>query len=64
MYANGKMRELKKYLLWKVVELLIPCILHLENQTGEKTITIILWKGMDLFQGAKDQYIRFFEEAF
>ncbi len=28
--------------LVEVIELLIPCILHLENRVGEKMITIIL----------------------
>jgi hypothetical protein len=33
------------------VELLIPCILHLENRVGEKVITIILWKALDDYHG-------------
>jgi hypothetical protein len=35
--------------LVEVVELLAPCILHLENRTGEKIITIIIRKGLDLY---------------
>jgi len=43
--------------LVEVVELLIPCILHLENRIGEKIITIILRKGLDCYQGRKEDYI-------
>jgi hypothetical protein len=51
--------------LVKVVELLIPCILHLENHIGEKIITIILRKGLDAFQGRKEDYISmFFKKKF
>jgi hypothetical protein len=39
------------------VELLIPCILHLENRVGEKMITIILRKALGDFQGRKDDFI-------
>jgi hypothetical protein len=35
----------------EVVELLIPCILHLENRVGEKVITIILRKALDDYHG-------------
>ena len=42
--------------LAKVVELLKPLILNLQNRfrIGEKLIIIILWKGMDAFPGSKD----------
>jgi hypothetical protein len=33
----------------EVVELLIPCDLHLENRVGEKLIAIILRKGLDTY---------------
>jgi hypothetical protein len=42
--------------LVEVVELLIPCILHLENRVGEKMITIILRKALDDFCGRKEQF--------
>jgi hypothetical protein len=47
----------EKVPLVKVVELLIPCIFDLENHIGEKIIMIILQKGLDAFQGRKDDYI-------
>jgi hypothetical protein len=59
-----KEEGVEKVPLVKVVELLIPCILHLENRTGEKMITMILRKGMELFQGPKDRYIQAMEHAF
>jgi hypothetical protein len=43
--------------LMAIIELLIPCILHLENRVGEKIITIILRKGLEDFQGLPMQYI-------
>jgi hypothetical protein len=43
--------------LVEVVELLIPCILHLENRVGEKIITIILRKAMDDFQGPTHDFM-------
>jgi hypothetical protein len=48
----------------EVVELLIPCILHLENRVGEKLITIILRKGLDTYRGPKGHYLKFVEDAF
>ncbi len=42
--------------LVEVIELLIPCILHLENHVGEKMITIILRKAMDEFHGRKKDF--------
>jgi hypothetical protein len=50
--------------LVEVVELLIPCILHLENRISEKIITIILRKGLDEFQGRKEDYISTMESIF
>jgi hypothetical protein len=43
--------------LVEVVELLIPCILHLENWIGEKIITMILRKGLDPYSNRKEDYI-------
>ncbi len=34
--------------LVEVMELLIPCILHLENRVGEKILSTIIKKGIDL----------------
>jgi hypothetical protein len=39
------------------IELLIPCILHLENRVGEKIITMILRKGLDLCTEAGTNYL-------
>jgi hypothetical protein len=50
--------------LGEVVELLIPCILHLENRIGEKKITIILRKGLDKYNGRKRDYIELLENVF
>jgi hypothetical protein len=36
----------------------------LENRIGEKNITIILWKGLDAFQGRKEDYISKMENVF
>jgi hypothetical protein len=30
-----------------IIELLIPCILHLENRVGEKIISMIIWLGLE-----------------
>jgi hypothetical protein len=43
--------------LFELVELLIPCILHLENCIGEKMITIILQKALSDFHGWKEVFI-------
>jgi hypothetical protein len=43
--------------LLTIIELLIPCILHLENRVGEKIITMILRKGMEEYQGPTSQYL-------
>jgi len=50
--------------LVEVVELLIPCILHLENRIGEKMITIILRKGLNDFRGSKEEYMKHMDELF
>lgn len=49
--------------LMDIVELLIPCILHLENQVGEKLITMILRKGLNLFQGPATEYIKLLQDT-
>jgi hypothetical protein len=38
--------------LVEFMELLIPCISHLENRVGEKILAMILRKGMELWSGA------------
>lgn len=38
--------------LVEVVELLIPCILHLESRSAKKIITMILWFGFNKFMGS------------
>ncbi len=43
--------------LVELIELLIPCILHLENRIGEKMITIILRKALINFDGRKETFI-------
>lgn len=50
--------------LVEVVELLTPCILHLENRIGEKIITIILRKGLHSYQGEKQEYIYMIQDTF
>ncbi len=42
----------------EIIELLIPCILHLENRVGGKIITMILRKGMEQFKGQSIHYIK------
>jgi hypothetical protein len=46
------------------IELLIPCILHLENRVGEKILTMVLRLGMELWQGPKKKYIEKLETVF
>jgi hypothetical protein len=48
--------------LVEVIELLIPCILHLENRIGEKILTIILRKGLDAYQGSKDHFVQLVQD--
>jgi hypothetical protein len=50
--------------LVEVVELLIPCILHLENRIAEKIVTIILRKGLDNYPGQKEAYIGIIQDVF
>jgi len=46
-----------------IIELLIPCILHLENRVGGKIITMILQKGLERFQGPASNYIQDLEDV-
>jgi hypothetical protein len=46
------------------VELLIPCILHLENRVGEKLLTMILRIGMDHWPSTHKNYIEVIELFF
>jgi hypothetical protein len=51
--------------LVEIVELLIPCILHLENQVGEKNISTIVKKGLDLYNlGPKEVFIKNLNQTF
>jgi len=43
--------------LLAIIELLIPCILHLENRVGEKILTMILRKGMEYFNDSPMRYL-------
>ncbi len=46
------------------MELLIPCILHLENRVGEKILTMLLRKGLDLWHGSpRKSYIQTLEKV-
>jgi hypothetical protein len=49
--------------LMDIIELLIPCILHLENHVGEKIITMILQKGLEKFPGLAMHYIQELEDV-
>jgi len=52
------MEGVLKIPLVEYVELLIPCILHLENRVGEKILTMILRKGLELWsEGPRKRYI-------
>jgi len=51
--------------LVQIIEFLIPCILHLENRVGEKIISCIVKKGLDLYDlGAKEQFLGVLSRAF
>lgn len=50
--------------LVEVVELLIPCILHLENRVGEKMLTIILRKALDEYRGPKEDFLAHMNHTF
>jgi hypothetical protein len=47
-----------------VVELLIPCILQLKNCNGEKMVTIILRKALDVYRGQKEDCSQIIEKVF
>jgi hypothetical protein len=52
-FVNGIIMDSKQYPLVKVVKLLIPCVLHLENRANEKIIKcIILHYGFNQFMGS------------
>jgi len=53
---------MKRAPLVEFIELLIPCILHLENRVGEKIITMILQKGFDLWSEPKKKYLEHIEK--
>jgi hypothetical protein len=61
---NWQAEGTEKVPLVEVVELLIPCILHLENRIGEKMITIILRKALNDFSGRKDDFISHMNAVF
>ena len=44
-------------MLISVVDLLVPCILHLEDQVGEKILTTIVCKGQEFCGGGVAAYI-------
>ncbi len=43
--------------LIEYIELLIPCILHLENRVGEKIVTMILRKGLEICSVSSAVYL-------
>jgi hypothetical protein len=51
--------------LVQYVELLISCILHMENRVGEKMLTMILRKGLELWSGSPwEKYIEVMQAVF
>jgi hypothetical protein len=54
----------KTVVLVKVIELLIPCILHCKNRVGEKKLTILLWRQLDHFPGPKIDFIQRMDATF
>jgi hypothetical protein len=50
--------------LIEYIELLIPCILHLENRVGEKIVTMIIWKGLELCSVSSAAYLDRLEAIF
>jgi len=65
---EARIALLKKVRQWKhegilkvplieFVELLIPCLLHLENRVGEKLLTMILRKATELCSTSKKQFL-------
>ncbi len=59
-----KNKGILKVPLVEYVELLIPCILHLENRVGEKILTMILWKAIELCSTSKKTFIDDLEVVF
>jgi hypothetical protein len=53
-----KEEGIKRVPLVDFVELLMPCILHLENRVGEKNITKIACKGLDYWKGPKKKKMK------
>jgi len=43
--------------LVEVIELLIPCILHLENRVAEKVLTILFQQKLNEFHGPKIEFL-------
>lgn len=50
--------------LVEVIEVLIPCILHLENHVGEKIMTIIIRKALDEYWGQKEAFLAHMNNIF
>lgn len=50
--------------LVELIELLIPCILHLENQVGEKIINMIIRFGFQKHQQSATDFIAELQEVF
>ncbi len=50
--------------LIQYIELLIPCILHLENRVGEKIVTMIIRKGLDICRISSTTYLQNLEAIF
>jgi len=49
----------------EILELLVPCILHLENRVGEKLLTTILRKAIDLQNnGQKEHFLKAMQHTF
>jgi hypothetical protein len=47
--------------LVEVIELLIPCILHLENHVAEKVLTILFQRKLNEFHGPKIEFLNAIE---
>jgi hypothetical protein len=54
----------EKVPLVEFVELLIPCILHLENRIGEKIVTMIIRLGLEKSERAASVFITELQEVF
>jgi len=59
-----KNKGILKVPLVEYIELLIPCILHLENRVGEKILTMILRKAIELCSTSKKTFIDDLEVVF